>query len=181
MGKYIFTYLETVPFKKKSFEGQMDRFLKVCIASANNPQKVLFVLPLYGKQNGGGFRGLIEVVRNHELGQDQKSEFPFSELLKPADGEFVDVPSLHGPLYRVFTKDEAKYGICPEEKVGKIERTPDGRVKIYHHIKVFSLYAFDDDTGEKTYLDGWFPNDFYYRFFGYNYHRLSDLTEPLQI
>ena len=63
----------------------------------------------------------------------------------------------------------------------KIERTPDGRVKIYHHIKVFSLYAFDDDTGEKTYLDGWFPNDFYYRFFGYNYHRLSDLTEPLQI
>lgn len=179
MGKYVFTNLETVPFKTKKYDWQLDRYLKLCIADVDNPQKVLFVLPLYGKQNGRGFSKIIEVVRNHELGQDQKSKFHFSDLMRPVDGEFVDVPSMHGPLFRVFTKDEAKYGMCSKMNVGKVERNHDGKVKIYHHIKVFSLYSTDD--GEKTYLNGWFPQDLYYRFFGYSYHKLSDLTEPLQI
>ena len=181
MAKFLLTNLETIPFKKKSFKGQLDRYLKVCIASADNPQKVLLTMPLYGKSNGGGYSDLINVVRNHELGQDDKSEFPFSELLKPIEGEFVEVKSKHGPLFRIFKNDDAKYGICPERYVGKVERTPTGKVKIYNSIKIFIHYTIDNETGEKRIAHGWSPEELYYRFFGYNYHVLANLTEPLQL
>ena len=181
MAKFLLTNWETVPFKKKSFEEQLDRYLKVCIASADNPQKVLLTMPLYGKNNRGGYSDLINVVRNHELGQDEKSRFPFSELLKPIEGELVEVKSKHGPLFRIFKKDDAKYGICSENNVGKVERTPTGKVKIYNSIKVFIHYTFDNQTGEKRIVHGWSPEELYYRFFGYNYHVLADLTEPLQL
>ena len=180
MGKYIFTNWETVPFKKKSFEGQLDRFVKVCVVSVDNPQKVLFILPLYGKEGGGGFSHLVEVVRNHELRQDEKTKSHFSELLTPIEGEFVEIPSKHGPLYRIFTKDEARYGICALDKVGKVEREENGKVKVYHSIKVFCIYEEKKVFG-KQYVNGWFPEDWYYRFFGYNYRVLGDLTEPLQL
>jgi len=181
MAKYLFTNFETVPFKKKYFEGQLDRYLKVCVASADNPQKVLLVLPLFGKDKGRGFNRLIEIVRNHELGQDEKNEFQFSDLFKPMEGEIVEIPSRHGPLFRVFTKDEAKYGICPQDSVGKVERTPTGKVKVYHSIRVFTIYEKDDDTGNLVTVPGWFPGEWYNRFFGYNYHVLTDLIEPLQL
>lgn len=181
MAKYLLVNWETVLFKRKSFEGQLDRYLKVCVASVDEPQKVLFILPLFGNKNGGGFSDLIEVVRNHELGLDVKSHFAFSELLEPLEGEFVEVPSKVGPLFRVFTADEAKYGICPKNYAGKVERTSTGKVKIYYSIKVFRPYIRDNETGEKVNWHGWYPEELYYRFFGYNYKVLSDLTEPLQI
>lgn len=180
MAKYIFTNWETVPIKRKTFEGQLDRFVKVCVASVDNPQKVLFILPLFGKENRSGFSNIIEVVRNHELGQDEKSRFSFTYLQKPVKGEFVEVPSKHGPLFRTFTKDESRYGLCAIDQVGKVERDVKGKVKIYHNIKVFCLYKENDVLG-KQYLSGWHPNDWYYRFFGYNYDILNNLTEPLQL
>ena len=178
MTKYIFTNWETIPFKKKSFDGQLDRYAKVCVSSVNNPQKVLFVLPLFGSENGGGFGRIIEIVHNYELGRDNNSEF--SKLLSPVDGEFVEIPSKHGPLFRIFTKDDAKYGICSDDMVGKVEREKTGKVKIYHSIKVFCLYKNNIVIG-KQYINGWHPEDWYYRFFSYNYRVLSDLTEPLQL
>ena len=181
MAKFLFTNWETVPFKKRSFEEQLDRYLKVCVASVDNPQKVLIILPLFGKKNRGGFTELIEVVRNHELGQDEKNPFPFSDLLKPQEGEFIEVPSTIGPLFRIFTKDEARYNICTEENVGKVERLSNGKVKIYDSIKVFSLIIHDNETGEKVVLDGWKAEDWYNRFLGFNYHPIADLTEPLQL
>ena len=177
MGKYILTNLETVPFKRKSFEGQLDRYLKVCIASVDNPQKVLLIMPLYGKSNGSGFCNIINTVRRHELGQDDGDYY---NLLEPIDGEFVDVPSMHGDLYRVFTPDEAKYGICSPDKVWKAERLSTGKVKVYKSIRVFCHYNVDRFFG-KQYVSGWFPQELYYRFLGYNYLKLADLTEPLQI
>lgn len=181
MAKYLLTNWETIPFKRQSFEGQLDRYLKVCVASVDSPQQILLIMPLFGTKNRGGFAHLIEVVRNHELGQDEKSAFSFYELLKPQEGEFVEVPSKHGPLYRIFTKDEAKYGICPINAVGKAERTASGKVKIYNSIRVFTPLIVDNETGEKVVVDGWRPEELYNRFFGYNYHILSDLTEPLQL
>ena len=181
MAKYLMTNWETVPFKRKSFEEQLDRYLKVCVASVDNPQQVLMILPLFGKKNRGGFTDLIEVVRNHELGQDDKSPFPFSALLIPQEGEIVDVPSKHGPLFRIFTKDDAKYNMCSIDEVGRVERIATGKVKIYNSIRVFTPFCYDNETGEKVVLDGWWPEDWYYRFFGFNYRMLSDLTEPLQL
>ena len=181
MAKYLLTNWETVPFKKKSFEEQLDRYLKVCVASVNNPQQVLLVLPLFGKKNRSGFTDLIEVVHNHELGQDEKSPFPFSELLKPIDGEIVDVPSKHGPLFRIYTKDDAKYNICSLYDVGRVERTATGNVRIYNSIKVFTPIIVDNETGERVSLDGWKPEEWYNRYLGFNYHPIGDLTEQLQL
>lgn len=181
MAKYLLTNWETVPFKKKSFDGQLDRYLKVCVASFENPQQILFIIPLFGTKNGGGFADLIEVVRNHELGRDEQSHFSFKELLTPQEGELVDVPSKHGPLFRVFTKDDARYNMCSINDIGRAERTATGKVKIYNSIRVFTLLHVDNETGEKVVLDGWRPDDLYNRLFRYNYRVLSDLTEPLQL
>ncbi len=134
---------------------------------------------LFGKDDGSGFGYIIKTVRNHELGCGDEKEF--KELLQPLYGEIVEMPSRHGPLFRTFTKDEAEYGICPKDDEGKVERDTDGKVKIYHFIKVFCLcYKKDKITGQH-YLNGWYPDNWYYRFYGYNYHTLSDLTEPLQL
>ena len=178
MKKFILTNWQTVPLYKK-YDWQLDRYIKVCVVDADNPQKVLFIVPLFGDNTGGGFSHLIEFVRNYEVGN--QTNHPFSDLLEPVDGEIVDVPSLNGPLFRVFTKDEARYGICRKEDVGKVERTPTGKVKIYHSIKVFTIYIKDNETGNIEPLSGWEPEQMYRRFFGYNYRILSDLTEPLQL
>ncbi len=171
MPKFLFTNCKTFPFKKKSFNGQSERYVKCCIVSVNNPKQVLAIIPLFG------YDDITEDIYNYELG---KGPFP-SYLNKPIEGEFIDVPSKHGPLFRVFTKDEAKYGLCPQENVGKVERTLTGKVKIYNSIKVFTLYGTDNETGKKRILNGWSLDTWYNRFFGFNYHVLSDLIEPLQL
>lgn len=170
MAKFLLTNWETVPFKKKSFEGQPDRFIKVCVASIDNPKQVLAIIPLFGIDER-----YIKIVHDYELG---KRELP-SYFNIPYDGEFEEVKSEHGPLYRVFTPDEAKYGICSPNEVGKVERLPNGKVKIYHSIRVFCRF-YVNKLG-KQYLNGWFPTQLYQRYFDYSYHRLSDLIEPLQI
>lgn len=180
MGKYIIANFETVPFKRKSFEGQMDRFVKIYIASVDAPDKVLAVVPLFGNDNGTGFYDLIKAVRNHELGQDEKTPFPFEDLYKPIDGEFVDVPSMHGPLFRVFTIEDFKCGLCKTDEIGRVERTLDNKVKIYNTIRVFTHYNMDG-AGHKVTAGGWNPNTLYFRYYGYNYKPIADLTEPLQL
>lgn len=171
MGKYIFTNWETVPFKKKSFEGQSDRYVKVCVATEDNPQKILAIIPLFG------FDNIVEKLHDYELGK-----IPFPEFLKkPADGGFEEVQSRNGPLFHRFTPDEAKYGLCRKSDVWKAERLPDGKVKVYHSIKVFCHYRVIELTGEKIYQNGWFPWEMYNRYYRFNYLPLSDLTEPFQI
>lgn len=178
MEKYNLINWETVPFNNKRFDWQLDRYAKVCVTRSDNPQKVLLIIPFFGTNTGSGFANLIHFVHNCELGQDNLAN---SILVKPVDGDIIDVSSMHGPLFRVYTKDEARYGICRKEDVGKVERTPTGKVKIYHSIKVFTIYIKDNETGNIEPLSGWEPEQMYRRFFGYNYRILSDLTEPLQL
>ena len=179
MPLYKLINWKTFPFKRKSFEGQLDRYVKTCVVSVDNPHKVLLVLPLYGKENGGGFGQLINIVRNHELGQGDETEF--LKLSRPINGEFVEVPSKDGPLFRIFTKDEAEFGICSRDDAGKVERDRNGKVKIYHSIRVFCHCYEVSKIPNRKYVPGWYPDDLYHRFYGFNYHMLSDLTEPLQL
>lgn len=173
MGKYKMINWQTIPFKRKSFKGQLDRYAKSCIVSVDNPQKVLDIIPLFG------FEQLIKIVQNMESGID--CEKWKAELEEPIDGEFVDIKSHNGPLFHRFTKEEAQYGLCKAQDVGKAERLDNRKVKIYHSIKVFTHYIYDENTGEKHYLNGWFPEQMYDLYMGYRYIPLSDLTEPLQI
>ena len=181
MEKYLLTNWETVPFKKKSFEGQLDRYLKVCVASVDSPHRVLHILPLYGKECRGGFSDLIEEVRNYEICKEKGEPCsPPSFMSKPVEGGFEEIPSLHGALFRRFTPDEARYGLCHPNDVWKAERMENGKVKVYHTIKVFCLYKKNNKIGQR-YLNGWFPNELYRHYYGYSYLPLSDLTEPLQL
>lgn len=173
MGKYKLVNWQTLPFKRKSFEGQLERYTKCCVVGADNPDKVLDIIYLFG------FDRLTEVIHERELGIGK--EKLIKELEEPIDGEFVEVESHSGPLFRRYLKDEALYGICSEHEVGKAERLDTGKVKVYHSIKVFTHYIIDDDIGKKEYINGWFPDQMYKRYFGYRYIPLSDLTEPLQI
>lgn len=172
MGKYKLMNWQTLPFKKRSFEGQMDRYIKCCVVSNDNPEKVLDVICLFGF----GW-SLMDIVRNYELGIDKEK---CKEVLEhPINGEFVAVKSLHGPLYHRYTRDEGLYGLCAPQNVGKAERDANGKVKIYHSIIVFTHYY--DNDGEKEYVNGWFPEQMYRRYVGYRYLPLSDLTEPLKL
>lgn len=170
MTKYIFTNWKTIPFKRKSFEGQHERFAKVCVSSLDNPQQILAVIPIFGNTH------IIEIVHKYELGRGELPPF----MKEPLEGEFVNVQSMHGPLFRRFSPDEAKYGICDSDKIWKAERDLTGKVNIYNSIHVFCLYKIKPILG-KQYLNGWFPNQLYYHYFGYNYLPLSNLTEPLQL
>lgn len=49
MEKYLYKYWQTFP-KYNSIDGQLDRFAKVCVVSVSNPQKVLDIIPIWGKK-----------------------------------------------------------------------------------------------------------------------------------
>ena len=179
MGKYVFRHFATFPFKRKSFDGQMDRYAKVCVVSVDNPQKVLDIIPIYGRDDNAGMGDIIKLIYDIELGKqlDDESQRLLAGISKPVEGKFEEVNSLHGPLFHQFTPDEAKYGLCPTFSVWKPERDVNGKVKIYHSFKVFTLQNGPDFH----YVNGWFPAQMYYRYYGYRYKRLSDLTEPIQL
>ena len=183
MEKYMLKNWQTFPIKKKTFEGQMDRFVKVCVVSANNPYKILDIIPIFGNEDSCGMRDVINLIYDLERGIaiDNASEKLLRSLQEPLFGQFVDIKSLHGPLFHRFTPDEAKYGLCSEHDVWKPERDCQGKVKEYVSMKVFTISLYDPDYGQYSYADGWFPNQMYYRYFGYRYQPLSMLTEPIQL
>ncbi|MBQ8709429.1 MAG: hypothetical protein IJ550_02445 [Bacteroidaceae bacterium] len=170
MGKFKMINWQTLPFKKKSFERQMDRYIKCCIVKESEPDKVLDVICLFG------FYWLMDVVQKYEQGIETEE---YEKLCRPIDGEFVEVKSMNGALYHRFTRDEGTFGLCTPQKVGKAERDINGKVKVYHSIKVFTLYH--EYRGVKEYIGGWSPQEMYRKYFGYRYLPLSDLAEPLQL
>lgn len=181
MEKYIFKNWATFPFKRKTFDGQMDRFLKVCVVSINNPKKVLDILPIYGNEKSSGLRDIIKIISDRERGKalDKDSIELLKKLKEPILGQFEEVKSLHGPLFRQYTPDEAQYGLCSEQDVWKPERDSHGKVKEYMSMKVFTVSYYDSDFGKYNYVNGWFPNQMYYKYFGYRYKPISMLTEPM--
>ena len=183
MEKYLFKNWATFPFKRKSFDGQMDRYLKVCVVSIDNPTKVLDIIPIYGNENSSGLRDIINLIYNLENGVtlDKASIQLLNTLQKPIVGQFEEIKSLHGPLYHQFTPDEAKYGLCPAYSVWKPERDENGKVKVFNSFNVFTLLVNDSDLRISHYAAGWFPNQMYYKYYGYRYKSLSELTEPIQL
>lgn len=183
MDKYLLTNWSTCPFKKKTFEGQMDRYAKVCVVSVANPQKVLDIIPLYGKVNNTGFSDIIKLIYDIERGipLDDASKEILESLQMPVWGQFVEVNSQHGPLYRQFTPDEAKYGLCSIHDVWQPERDINGKVIEYMFIKVFTIISNNFDFGKLDYLSGWSPNKMYYKYYGYRYLPISMLKEPVSL
>ena len=62
MEKYLFKNWATFPFRRISFEGQMDRYAKVCVVSVDNPQRVLDIIPIYGKEKSSGLCDIINLI-----------------------------------------------------------------------------------------------------------------------
>ena len=183
MGKYLFRNFATFPFKKKTFEGQMDRYAKLCVVSVDNPQKVLDIIPIYGRDGNAGMGDIIKLIYDIELGKqlDDDSQHLLADLSKPVEGMFEEVKSLHGPLFHQFTPDEAKYGLCPAFSVWKPERDENGKVKLFNSFKVFTLIVNNAKLKLPHYAAGWSPNQMYYKYYGYRYKSLSELTEPVHL
>ena len=183
MEKYLFKNWKTLPFKKKSFEGQLSRYAKVCIVSIDNPDKVIDIIPIYGEKYNTGLGRLIKLIYDIELKVplDSESNRLLALLQKPIEGKFEEIKSLHGPLYHQFTPDEAKFGLCLAAEVWKAERDESGKVKIFNSMKVFTASYYDSDLGKYNYINGWFPNQMYYKYFGYRYLPISELKEPIML
>lgn len=183
MEKYLFKNWTTFPFKRKSFDGQMDRYLKVCVVSIDNPMKVLDIIPIYGNENSSGLRDIINLVYDLEKGValDKTSIDLLNSLQRPIIGQFEEVKSHHGPLFHQFTPDEAKYGLCSEYDVWKPERDSNGKVVEYNSMRVFTMSLYYPDLGEYNYANGWLPSQMYYKYYGYRYLSVSQLTEPIQL
>lgn len=183
MEKYYFKNWKTFPIKNKSFDGQMDRFVKVCVVSINNPDKVLDIIPIFGKESLSGLRDIIRLIYDKERGieLDQKSNNLLQYLQKPIIGQFEEIKSMHGPLFHKFTPDEAEYGLCSKYDVWKPERDNQGKVIEYMSMKVFTLMHYDSDLGKYNFAAGWFPSQMYYKYYGYRYLPISQLKEPVQI
>ena len=183
MEKYFFINWATFPFKRKTFDGQMDRYVKVCVVNAENPQKVLDIIPIYGNEDLSGIRDVIRLIYDIERGVeiDDASKKLLNNLQKPIMGDFVEIKRLHGPLFHQFTPDDARYGLCPEYNVWKPERDSQGKVKEYLSMRVFTISLYDSDICQYHYAKDWSPNKMYYKYFGYRYKPLSMLTEPIQL
>lgn len=181
MEKYLFKNWVTLPFKKKSFEGQLDRYAKVCVVSIDNPDKVIDIIPLYGKKYNTGIGRIIKLIYDIEqkVPLDNESKRLWDFLQKPMVGKFEEIKSRHGPLFRRFTPDEVKYGICPATEEYKPEIGENGMVKVYNTMKVFTRYTFDSEFCKYNYTRGWSPNEMYYRYFGYRYIPISQLAVPV--
>lgn len=183
MAKYLFKNWETQPFKDISFEGQFDRYAKVCIVSVDNPETIVDIIPIYGKMDDiKGFKQIIQLIHYQEQGipLDNESRRLLLSLQKPFEGGFEEIKSMHGSLFRQFTPDEAKYGLCPVNKVWKPERDENGKIKVYNTMKVFTRFTEIPDIGTRIYVNGWFPHQMYYKYFGYRYCPISQLREPLE-
>ena len=178
MAKYLLKNWRTFPFKKKSFEGQLDRFVQVCVVSVENPNKILDVIPIYGKEDDYSFKDIIKLIHDIESGNQLNNDQILlrSHLLSPVEGEFVETKSLHGPLYRIHTREEAEYGLCSLSDIGKPYVTNEGTVKKYSVINVFTQPQFSI-SGMKTYVNGWAPSQMYYRYFRYKYFPISELNK----
>lgn len=177
MEKYLFRNWKTHPFKKKSFEGQLGRYAKVCIVNVDNPEKVIDIIPIYGEKYNKGLGRVIKLFYDIEINVplDSESNRLLAFLQKPIEGKFEEVKSLHGPLFRQFTPDEAKYGLCLANDVWKPETDEYGKIKVYNTIKVFTQHMYDPDFGTYNYVSGWFPEQMYYKYFGYRYLPISQL------
>jgi len=144
---------------------------------------VLDIIPIWGKKDEPGLRDIIQLISKLEDGKAlAPQENKLLEFIKkPIIGQFEEIPSMHGPLFRIFTRDEAKYGLCSKYDVGKPERDENGRVRVYNTIRVFRHYIYDSEDDKYYSTPEWDLNKMYYKYFEYRYFPISQLTEPILI
>ncbi len=175
MEKYYLRNWRTFPFKEKSFEKQLDRYAIATVRSVNNPNIILDVVPIWGRNLYGGMGKLIDLIYQKEQGfkLDNESLQFMSNYNKPIDGEFVEMKSYHGPLFRIYRRPEAEYGLCSIDKINKPERDAEGNIKIYDTIKVFTWSRYEPESQEFQHVKGWLPDDMYSKLFCYRYFPMS--------
>lgn len=176
MKKFKFVHWRTFPIKKESFKGQYNRFALTCVVSVDSPEKVIDVIPIFGKNNDRNER-IIKLIYNKErnIHLDEESEKLWDFLQRPVYGKFVEEKSMHGPLFRIYTQSEADHDLCPVSMVGKPERDENGKIKEYATMKIFTWMIYDSGKWRPIY--GWFPQQRYYLYFGHRYHPISQLKK----
>ncbi len=127
MEKYYFKNYRTRRFSQKTFEGQGDYYIIADVVCADNPTKILDVVPYWGS-------GKEDIVRKFE---EQSAPLP-KKFNEPFYGEFVTVPS-YTPLLRRYTEDDAYRGLCDKDQVGSFVFNPDGSVRVFNSIRVFCV------------------------------------------
>ena len=125
--KYLFKNYRTRRFSQKTFEQQGDYFVVADVVLADNPTQILEVVAYWGT-------GDEEDVRKFE---DYGIPLPKSSY-DSFYGEFVNVP-YETPLLRRFTDDDVYRGLCEKSKVGTYVCNPDGSVRLFNSIRVFSI------------------------------------------
>jgi len=179
MEKYYLKNWKTYPFKEKSFEGQLDRFAIACVTSLKAPNLILDIVPVWGRDYSSGMGRFIKLIHEKELGNklDRDSLEFMSYFSKPIDGEFIEIKSKHGPLFKIRTRNEAEYGLCNIDEINKPIRDTEGGVIIYNTMKVFTWSRYDSEFLQYNYVKGWFPEDMYSKYFCYRYFPISMLND----
>ena len=127
MEKYMFINYRTRRFSQKTFEQQGDYYVVADVIRADNPTKILDVVPYWGT-------GDEDIVRQYE---EMSAPLP-KKFNDPFYGEFVTVP-YECPLLRRYTVDDVYRGLCERDKVGAYVCNSDGSVRLFSSIRVFCI------------------------------------------
>ncbi|MBO4719786.1 MAG: hypothetical protein J5658_07935 [Prevotella sp.] len=127
MEKYYLKNYRTRRFSQKTFDEQVDYYIVADVVLADNPAKILDVVPYWGS-------GDEEIVRKSE---EQSVPLP-KKFYEPFYGEFVAV-TCDTLLLRRYTEDDAYRGLCDEGKVGTYVCNPDGSYRLFNSIRVFCI------------------------------------------
>lgn len=127
MEKYKFINYRTRRFSQKTFEQQEDFYVVVDVVRADNPTKILDVVPYWGT-------GDEKIVRQFE----ETSDLLPKKFSEPFYGEFVTVPC-NSPLLRRYTDYDAYRGLCKKDKVGAYVCNPDGSARLFYNVRVFCI------------------------------------------
>lgn len=127
MELFKFTNYRTRRFVQKTFENQGDYYIVADLVRADKPTKIIDVIVYWGSEEE-------ELVRKFE-----EENIPLPKIFdNPFYGEYVDVPQ-DLPLLRFYTDDDVYRGLCENEKVGTYVCNPDGSLRIFRSIRVFSI------------------------------------------
>lgn len=127
MERYILKNHRTRRFYQKTFEEQGDYYIVADVVLADNPTKILDVVPYWGSDDE-------EIVRKSE---EQSVPLP-KKFNEPFYGEFVTV-TCDSPLLRRYTDDDVYRGLCDEGKVETYVCNPDGTYRLFNTIRVFCV------------------------------------------
>ena len=171
--RYKFKNYRTVHFSKITFPEQHQRFVLADVVSADSPNLVLDVVPIFEKRGPGN---IVDVVIKHE---QTKESLP-SYFNDPFWGEFVKYKWDTPQYYRMYTLRDVELS-CIEDyyidrsKVGSFVLNKDNTKRKFDEVRVFCVInpyymqlkgnkeLFEkiktSDLSFPKYGEGWCPND----------------------